>query len=63
MSLYTFFGRQCIQKAIYIIEFCQDSNFPTPTKENTCYKIPQNQICIDLLHTIDDQKVFPTRLL
>ena len=46
-----------------MIEFCKDSNFPTPTKEKTCYKIPQNQICIDLLYTIDDQNVFPTRLL
>ena len=47
---------------VVMIEFCNDYNLPNLAEENTCCEIPQNQIRLDLLQIIDDQKVFQTRL-
>ena len=32
-----------------MIEFCNDYNLPNLAEENSCYRIPQNQIYVDLL--------------
>ena len=54
---------QNIMKMIVIMtEFRNDYKLPNLTdEEKTCYKISQNQICIDILQIIDGQKVFQTR--
>ena len=57
MSLHTFFGNK-VYKKLGMTEFCSDYNLLNLAKEKTCYKIPEIQICIDLLQIADCQKVF-----
>ena len=52
MSLYTYFGNN-IYKKLVMTEFCNDYNLPNLTEKNAFYKIPQNQIRIDLSQTAD----------
>ena len=47
MSLYTFFGNT--YKKLVMIVFSNYYNLCILAKEKTNYKIPHNQICIDLL--------------
>ena len=47
---------------VIMTEFRNDYKLPNlADEEKTCYKISQNQICIDILKIIDGQKVFQTR--
>ena len=47
---------------VIMTEFRNDYKLPNLADEKKiCYKISQNQICINILQIIDGQKVFQTR--